>query len=117
MTLGFMSVRLVTKEAYAYANVQISLYMSLSMYFAREAVRKAAIREMGDNRSIKSSFNLMQLTLPINLLITVLTTAYILLWTTPDPGLDYFVPSMICFAASIVVQCFTEVYYVYMTIS
>lgn len=103
MTLGFMSVRLVTKQAYGYVNVQISLYMNLSMYFAREAVRKAAIREMGDNRSIKSSFNLMQLTLPINLLITLLTTGYILIFTTPDEGLDYFWPSMICFAASLVV--------------
>ena len=72
------------------------------MFFAKESVRKAVIRELGDNRSMRSSFNLMQLTLPINLILTLLVTGYIIFFTQPVSELPYFVPSMLLYAATIV---------------
>jgi hypothetical protein len=44
MTIGFMIMRLVAKDVYGYVSVQVALYMSLSMFFAKEAVRKTVIR-------------------------------------------------------------------------
>ena len=115
--MGFMIMRLVNKEVYGYVSIQVALYMSLSMFFAKEAVRKAAIRDIGDNRSIRSSFNLVQLTLPLNLIMTGLATAFILFLTNPSLELDYFVPSILCWAASLTMECYLEAYYVYMTLS
>lgn len=117
MTLGFMIMRAVAKEVYGYVSVQVALYMSLSMFFAKEAVRKAVIRELGDNRSMRSSFNLMQLTLLINLLLMVLVTCYIIFFTESASELQYFVPSMLLYAGTIVLQCYLEAYYVYMVFS
>jgi len=110
-------MRLVLKEVYGYMSVQVALYMSLSMFFAKESVRKAVIRELGDNRSIRSSFNLIQLTLPINMILTLFVTAYIIFFTERASDLQYFVPSMLLFAASIVLQIYLEAYYAYMVLS
>ena len=59
MTLGFMTMRLVVKEVYGYVSIQVALFMSLSLFFAKEAVRKVAIRELNDNRSTTSAFNML----------------------------------------------------------
>ena len=91
--------------------------MSLSLFFAKESVRKVAIRELDDNRSLRSSFNIMQLTLPINLLLTALATAYIIFFTKPSTDLQYFVPSIIFWALALAVECLLEVYYVYMILA
>ena len=88
--------------------------MSMSMFFAKESVRKAAIRSVEDNRSKLSAFNLMQLSLPINLILLGIVTAYIVFGTEPAAELEYFVPSMLCFAFAITLECYLEVYYVYM---
>ena len=91
--------------------------MSLSLFFAKESVRKAAIRELDDNRTLRSSFNMMQLTLPINLLLTALCTAYIIFFTKPSTELAYFTPSILCWALALAVECYLEVYYVYMVLT
>jgi hypothetical protein len=117
MTLGFLIMRIVLKEVYGYFSVQVALYMSLCLFFAKESVRKAAIRELDDNRGIRSAFNMMQLTLPINLLLTALCTIYILFFSKPSTELEYFVPSIVCWALALAVECYLEVYYVYMVLS
>jgi len=110
-------MRIVLKEVYGYFSVQVALYMSLCLFFAKESVRKAAIRELDDNRGIRSAFNMMQLTLPINLLLTALCTIYILFFSKPSTELEYFVPSIVCWALALAVECYLEVYYVYMVLS
>jgi len=91
--------------------------MSLSLFFAKESVRKASIRELDDNRTLRSTFNMMQLTLPINMLLVALATAYIIFFTTPSTDLQYFIPSIICWMLALAVECLLEVYYVYMILS
>lgn len=110
-------MRVVAKEVYGYFSIQVALYMSLSMFFAKEAVRKAAIRELEDNRSRRSAFNMLQLMLPINLIMLGLVTAYIVISASPDATLEYFLPSMLCFASAITLECYLEVYYVYMVLA
>ena len=44
-TLNFMVARIVSKEVYGYANIQLQLFNSTILWFAKEAVRKAAQRK------------------------------------------------------------------------
>jgi peptidoglycan biosynthesis protein MviN/MurJ (putative lipid II flippase) len=117
MSLGFMIMRLVHKEVYGYVSVQVALYMSLSMFFAKEAVRRAALRNFDDNRETQSAFNLVQLMLPINLLILLVATLYLVFLSRPSGELEYFVPSILCWAAALAIESYLEAYYVYTSLS
>lgn len=45
-TLNFMVARIVTKEVYGYANIQLQLFNSFVLWFAKEAVRKSVQRKV-----------------------------------------------------------------------
>ena len=45
-TLNFLVARIVDKQVYGYANIQLQLYHSLILFFSKEAVRKACQRKI-----------------------------------------------------------------------
>jgi hypothetical protein len=92
------------------------LFSSLALFFAKEAVQKVAVRELDDNRSANSSINLMVLALPINFLIIGILTCILILFGRPSTNLEFFIPSIICFGAFLVLDCYADIYYVYMVL-
>ena len=47
-SLNFMVARIVSKDIYGYANIQLQLFNSVVLWFAKEAVRKTVQRKINN---------------------------------------------------------------------
>ena len=48
--VNFLTARIVSKDVYGYASIQMQLYLTFILFFQKEAVRKACQRDIADGK-------------------------------------------------------------------
>ena len=104
MSMNFLVARFVQKEVYGYANIQLHLFYSMILFYSKEAVRKSCQRELhlstAHSRPTinRSALNLVLLSLPRQLLLSLLTYLFVT---------HFYPPPLAHFRLSLFLTCFS----------